>query len=237
MVFNFITKLVLISCVIKSKVTWRPLLPNIQCMQVPLTNVPSVLDLYAFDVVSSGGSTFSEELMNCARNLSTTVSTPKNQTQPISTQFDPNLETIQNALKYDKKLHYPSVLEYVKVCTIMDAHESENTVISKQYGVKDAQNAKEQAVLLGIASTIMPALLTKYPDFLGIDSTGCHNSLNFPNTAFMVRSNEPRGRIVATFVSDKETTPVVDLMFESVGFSCFMLGFAKFGLIILTSTG
>ena len=40
--------------------TWRPLLPNIQCMQVPLTNVPSVLDLYAFDVVSSGGSTLGE---------------------------------------------------------------------------------------------------------------------------------------------------------------------------------
>ncbi|RIB13419.1 hypothetical protein C2G38_2197914 [Gigaspora rosea] len=29
-------------------------------MQVPLTNVPSVLDLYAFNIVSSGGSTLSE---------------------------------------------------------------------------------------------------------------------------------------------------------------------------------
>ncbi|CAG8544458.1 1779_t:CDS:2 [Gigaspora rosea] len=48
------------SCVIKFKVTWCSLLPNIQCMQVPLTNIPSVLDLYAFDVVSSGGSTLSE---------------------------------------------------------------------------------------------------------------------------------------------------------------------------------
>ncbi|RIB00429.1 hypothetical protein C2G38_2234332 [Gigaspora rosea] len=48
------------SCVIKSKITWHPLLPNIQCMQVPLTNVSSVLDLYAFDMVSSGGSTLSE---------------------------------------------------------------------------------------------------------------------------------------------------------------------------------
>ncbi|RIB13420.1 hypothetical protein C2G38_2040996 [Gigaspora rosea] len=46
----------------------------------------------------------------------------------------------------------------------------------------------------------MPALLTKYPDFL----------------AFMVRSDEPRGRIVATFVSDKETMLVVDLMFKSL---------------------
>ncbi|CAG8736563.1 25751_t:CDS:2, partial [Racocetra persica] len=47
------------SC-IKSKIIWRPLLPNIQCTQVPLTNVPSVLDLYTFDVVSSGGGALSE---------------------------------------------------------------------------------------------------------------------------------------------------------------------------------
>ncbi|CAG8812646.1 4738_t:CDS:1, partial [Racocetra fulgida] len=89
------------------------------------------------------------------------------------------------------------------------------TVISKQYSVKDAQDPKDQAVLLGVAFTIMPTLLTKYPDFLFVDSTGRRNSLNFLNTAFMVRSNEPRGRIVATFVSDKETIPVVDLMFNS----------------------
>ena len=101
----------------------------------------------------------------------------------------------------------------------MDTHESKGTVIAKQYGVKDAQDSKDQAVLLGIASTIMPTLLTKYPDFLALDSTGRRNSLNFPNTAFMVRSDEPRGRIIATFVSDKEMTAVVDLMFESVGFS------------------
>jgi len=98
----------------------------------------------------------------------------------------------------------------------MDTYEAEGTVISKQYGVKDAQNSKDQAVLLGIASTIMPQLLTKYPDFLAVDSTGRRNGLNFPNTAFMVRSDEPRGRVVATFISDKETIPVVDLMFEQV---------------------
>ncbi|RIB17636.1 hypothetical protein C2G38_2037571 [Gigaspora rosea] len=51
---------------------------------------------------------------------------------------------------------------------------------------------KKQAVLLGIASTIMPVFLNKYSDFLAIDSTGRRNSLNFPNTAFMVRSDEPR---------------------------------------------
>ncbi|KAF0411274.1 hypothetical protein F8M41_008209 [Gigaspora margarita] len=73
----------------------------------------------------------------------------------------------------------------------MDKFEVEGTVILKRYGVKDAEDPKKQAVLLGVASTIMPILLTKYPDLLAIDSTGCHNSLNFPNTAFMVRSNEP----------------------------------------------
>ncbi|KAF0519129.1 hypothetical protein F8M41_016647 [Gigaspora margarita] len=73
----------------------------------------------------------------------------------------------------------------------MDDYKTKGTAISKQYGVKDAQDPKKQAVLLGIASTIMLVLLNKYPDFLAIDSTGCRNSLNFSNTAFMVRSNEP----------------------------------------------
>ncbi|CAG8704589.1 2320_t:CDS:2, partial [Dentiscutata heterogama] len=47
------------SC-IKSKIIWYPLLPNIQCMQVPLTNIPLVLDLYTFDVISSGGGALGE---------------------------------------------------------------------------------------------------------------------------------------------------------------------------------
>ena len=98
----------------------------------------------------------------------------------------------------------------------MDIYETQDIVISKQYGLKDAQDSKDQAVLLGIASTITPELLAKYPDLLAVDSTGCRNSLNFPNTVFMVRSDEPRGRVVATFISDKETIPVVDLMFELV---------------------
>ncbi|CAG8608277.1 25518_t:CDS:2, partial [Racocetra persica] len=108
-------------------------------------------------------------------------------------------KSIQNTLKYDKKSYYPS----------------EGTVISKQYGIKNAQNPKEQAVLLGIVSAIMPALLTKYPDLLVVDSTGYRNSLNFPNTAFIVKLNEPHGRVVATFVNNKETIPVIDLMFKS----------------------
>ncbi|KAF0445529.1 hypothetical protein F8M41_003146 [Gigaspora margarita] len=94
----------------------------------------------------------------------------KNQVQPTSTQFVPNLEAIQNALKYDKKQHYPSVSEYEKICSIMDTHESEGTIILKQYGIKDAHDPKKQAVILGIVSTIMPTLLTKYPDFLAMDS-------------------------------------------------------------------
>ena len=49
--------------IIKSKtksVIWRPLLPNMRCTQVPLTEVASVLDLYAFDIMSLGGSKLGE---------------------------------------------------------------------------------------------------------------------------------------------------------------------------------
>ncbi|CAG8692948.1 1324_t:CDS:2, partial [Dentiscutata heterogama] len=87
------------------------------------------------------------------------------------------------------------------VCSIMDTYESEGTVILKQYGVKDAQDPKNRQCFL-------------YPDFLALDFTGCRNSLNFPNMAFMIRSDEPRGQIVATFVSNKEMIPVVNLMFD-----------------------
>ncbi|RIB30177.1 hypothetical protein C2G38_2027068 [Gigaspora rosea] len=174
----------------------------------------SVRKTIANRVANVTPSMLATELMNNSKILDTTSNTPLNHVQLTSTRFAPNLESIQNALKYDKKLHHPSVSELEKVCSLMDDYKAEGTVILKQYGIKDTQDPKKQAVLLGIASTIMPALLTKYPDFLAIDSTGCHNSLNFPNTAFMVRSDEPRGRVVATFVNDKETIPVIDRMFE-----------------------
>ncbi|RIB11513.1 hypothetical protein C2G38_2042613 [Gigaspora rosea] len=185
----------------------------------PLQIANSVRKTITNRTASVTPSILATELMNGAKILSITDTTPKNQVQPTSTRFVPNFETILNALKYDKKLHNPSVLEYEKVCSLIDTYESEGTVISKQYGVKDAQNPKEQVVLLSIASTIMPTLLTKYPDFLALDSTGRCNGLNFPNTAFMVRSDEPYGRIAATFISDKETIPVIDLMFESEWFT------------------
>ncbi|RIB07441.1 hypothetical protein C2G38_2214449 [Gigaspora rosea] len=141
----------------------------------PLRMASSVKKTITNRTTSITPSMLAAELMNVAKILSITDTTPENQAQPTSTRFVPNLEAIQNALKYDKKLHYPNVLEYEKVCSIMDPHESEGTVISKQYGVKDTQDPKEQAVLLGIASTIMPTLLTKYPDFLAVDSTGRRN--------------------------------------------------------------
>ncbi|CAG8544888.1 12250_t:CDS:2, partial [Ambispora gerdemannii] len=310
------------SSIIKPKtksIVWRLLLPNVRCMQVPLTEVASVLDLYTFDIMSLGGgklgdgykilpenytyksriregdvkaitlngchkdkcnwkghivvllnkllnfcniecsgdhdpdhiwqkshrmatsvrktissratnttpSVMATEFMNNAKILNINPSTPANHVQPIFTQFAPNLEAIQNALKYDKKLHYPSALEFEKVCSIMDTYEKEHVVISKQYGIKDADNSKDQAVLLGIASTIMPELLSKYPDFLAVNSTSRRNDLNFPNTAFMIRSDEPRGRIVATFISDKETIPVVSLMFEQAATGVISLATAE----------
>ncbi|RIB30955.1 hypothetical protein C2G38_2151045 [Gigaspora rosea] len=304
-------ELSLTNSTIKSKIVWHQLLPNLRCTQVPLTEVFSVLDLYPFDTISSGGGNLSEgytilsqdcadrgrlcdrdvksitlvdedaaqvsisklayvEYLGCSTqngcrkgkcnwkgriavfwdkplnlyniechgsqdpehvrkkpyrmakvirkeitsrstNITPSIlatefmnnakisSTLANQVQPVSTRFTPNLEAIQNALKYDKKLHHPSALEF-----------------EKQFGIKDSKDPKEQAVLLGIASTIMPKLLTKYPDLFAVDSTSHHNCLKFPNTAFIVRSDEPRGRIIATFVNNRETIPVVDLMFESL---------------------
>ncbi|CAG8747087.1 12359_t:CDS:1, partial [Cetraspora pellucida] len=76
------------------------------------------------------------------------------------------------------------------VCTLMDNYEAKSMVISKQYSVKDIQGSKQQAMLLGVAFTIMLDLLIKYSDFLTVDSTDHHNSLNFLNITFMVRSDE-----------------------------------------------
>ncbi|CAG8568436.1 2474_t:CDS:2, partial [Racocetra fulgida] len=95
--------------------------------------------------------------MNNAKISNETASTPANQVQPISTRFTPNIEAIQNALNF-----------------LMDTYEAEGVAILKQYGIKNTQDPKEQAVLLGIASTIMPTLLTKYSDLLAVDSTGHH---------------------------------------------------------------
>ncbi|RIB22619.1 hypothetical protein C2G38_2173562 [Gigaspora rosea] len=241
---------------VNSKIVWRPLFSNLRCIQVPLTEVPSVIDLYTFDTVLSGGGSLSEDrfllflnvmlcegniksitlidkdtkylsnstlayveylkcsarkkaisnakvirkeiasrstnttlsilatkFMNNAKISNVTASTPANQVQLISSRFTPNLEAIQNALKYDKKLYYPSALEFEKaiqnalkydkklyypsalefekVSSLMDTYEAEGIAISKQYGIKNAQDPKEQAVLLGITSTIMLTLLTK----------------------------------------------------------------------------
>ncbi|CAG8756852.1 4312_t:CDS:1, partial [Dentiscutata erythropus] len=44
----------------KPSMVWCPLLPNLQCIQVPLTEVPLVLDLYTFDTILPGGSRLGE---------------------------------------------------------------------------------------------------------------------------------------------------------------------------------
>ncbi|RIA99912.1 hypothetical protein C2G38_2236622 [Gigaspora rosea] len=57
---------------VKSKIVWRQLFSNLRCIQVPLTEVPSVIDLYTFDTVSSGGGSLSEGYtilsQNCTNN-------------------------------------------------------------------------------------------------------------------------------------------------------------------------
>ncbi|CAG8518113.1 3960_t:CDS:2 [Gigaspora rosea] len=49
-----------INCNNRSSIIWRPLLPNLQCIQVPLTEIPSVLDLYIFDTILSRGGRLGE---------------------------------------------------------------------------------------------------------------------------------------------------------------------------------
>ncbi|CAG8672888.1 1920_t:CDS:2, partial [Ambispora gerdemannii] len=229
----------------------KPLnLCNIECSgdhdpdhiwQKPHRMTTSVRKTISSRATNTTPSIMATEFMNNAKIFSINPSTPANHVQPTSTRFASNFEVIQNALKYDKKLHYPSALEFEKVCSIMNTYEKERIVISKQYGIKDADNSKDQAVLLGIASTIMLELLSKYPDFLAVDSTNRRNSLNFPNTAFMIRLDESRGQIVATFISNKEIIPVVSLMFEqyqkwhSTELSMVSYGQAATGIISLAT--
>ncbi|CAG8791059.1 7724_t:CDS:2, partial [Gigaspora rosea] len=192
---------------IKSKIVWYPLFSNLRYIKVPLIEVPSVIDLYTFDTVSSGGGSlskgytilsqdctnngrlreeniksitlidkdskylsnsilayveylkcsargkcnwkghiavFKDKLLNlcdiecrgnhdpdhvrkkpyqiakvirkeiASRSTNTMLSMLATVLQPISSRFTSNLEAIQNALKYDKKLHYPSALEFEK---------------------------------------------------------------------------------------------------------------------------
>ncbi|CAG8505766.1 3692_t:CDS:2 [Racocetra persica] len=176
-----------------------------------LTEVPSVLDLYTFNMTSPRGNKLSKSYQILPKDCRN-----RNQVR------EGNVKTIILVDEHAKQL---SILTFVyakylgcfaRVCSIIDKYEGESTVISKQYSIKNAQDPKEQAVLLGIASTIILVLLTKYPDLLAVDSTGHCNSLNFSNTVFMVRSDELHGRVVATFVSDKETILVTDLIFESL---------------------
>ncbi|CAG8444280.1 15873_t:CDS:2 [Gigaspora rosea] len=241
---------------VKSKIVWRPLLPNLRCIQVSLPEVPSVLDLYSFDTISSGGGNLSEgytilsqdctnngrlcdwdvksitlidedaiqlsksklayveylkcsirkgrivvlrdkplnlcnikcygnhdpehvrkkpyrmskiirkeitsrstnvapsilatEFMNNAKISSITSNTPANQVQPTSIRFTPNLEAIQNALKYDKKLHYPNKLIKPSQLTMSSMDSHGNTVIFTMPAFTNSnihKQAKEFALL------------------------------------------------------------------------------------------
>ncbi|KAF0531641.1 hypothetical protein F8M41_011838 [Gigaspora margarita] len=174
------------SIVKKEDTNWRPLILNVQCVQAPLTEVPSVLSLYPFDIISPGGSILSIGYEILAEDR---------------THKGRHMWNILDALLGTNAT--PS--------SIMTA---QGVVISKEYGIKSAKNSQDQIVLLRIASPIMLQLLCKYPDLLAVDSTSCRNGLNFPNTVFIVRSDKPHGRVAATFISDKETITVANAMFE-----------------------
>ncbi|RIB17966.1 hypothetical protein C2G38_2037297 [Gigaspora rosea] len=256
-----------VSCNVKSSIVWRPLLPNFRCTQVPLTKVPSVLDLYTFDTISPGGNKLSEGykiLPEDCRNRSwvhegdmKTITLVDEHAKELSKSKFAYVEYLGCSTRngcdkgkcnwkghisvlQDKPLnlcnleyHENHDLDHIRkkllrmsnsvrktitkrelinnskvlgttintlanqVCSIMDNYETEGVVISKQYGIKNAQDSKEQAVLLGIMFMIMPALLTKYPDLLAVDSTGCRNSLNFPNTALWSDQMTPWSNINA----------------------------------------
>ncbi|KAF0531640.1 hypothetical protein F8M41_011838 [Gigaspora margarita] len=178
------------SIVKKEDTNWRPLILNVQCVQAPLTEVPSVLSLYPFDIISPGA--YVEYLGCSTRNVVAQINELEGSHHSASKQTN---QPVTNAT--------PS--------SIMTA---QGVVISKEYGIKSAKNSQDQIVLLRIASPIMLQLLCKYPDLLAVDSTSCRNGLNFPNTVFIVRSDKPHGRVAATFISDKETITVANAMFE-----------------------
>ncbi|RIB15404.1 hypothetical protein C2G38_2192440 [Gigaspora rosea] len=233
-----------INCNNRSSIIWCPLLPNFQCIQVPLTEIPSVLNLYIFDTILSGGGRLGEggfllfpikvreedvkklyfkklvgeylsvesyvgevivseiirtrrihgmlcsgkcdwkghisvlqdkslnlcniechgyhdpdhirkkplcisnsirktitnrtsKLMNNSKVLSTTLDTLSNQVQPTSTRFVPNFESIQNALKYNKKLYYPSISDFDNLALFLldlpAVHKGVQTKLSNLY--------------------------------------------------------------------------------------------------------
>ncbi|CAG8577327.1 504_t:CDS:2, partial [Gigaspora rosea] len=193
---------------VNSKIVWRPLFSNLRCIQVPLTEVPSVIDLYTFDTVLSGGGSLSEgniksitlidkdtkylsnstlayveylkcsarkkaisnakvirkeiasrstnttlsilatKFMNNAKISNVTASTPANQVQLISSRFTPNLEAIQNALKYDKKLYYPSALEFEKHTAAELDDDDVQYAAAELDDDDDVQNAKKHVCIL-----------------------------------------------------------------------------------------
>jgi hypothetical protein len=98
----------------------------------------------------------------------------------------------------------------------MSKCEEEDLAICSQFGDLSSSSSQDNAVIFGLASPAFAGLVTKYPTLLAIDATSRRNSLNFPNTAVMVRSDEPHGRLLGCFVTDKDNTAVVDRIFEKV---------------------
>ncbi|RIB18925.1 hypothetical protein C2G38_2036498 [Gigaspora rosea] len=199
-----------------------------RCIQVPLTEVPSVIDLYTFDTVSSGGGSLSEGYTILSQDCTNNSRLRKGDIKSI-TLIDKDTKYLSNStlvyveyLKcsarngcrkgkcnwkgciavfkdkplnlcdiecrgnhdpdHDRKKPYrmAKVIRkksqvdlqtqchqcWQQVSSLMDTYEAEGVAISNQYSIKNAQDPKEQAVLLGIASTIMLTLLTKYSDLL-----------------------------------------------------------------------
>ncbi|CAG8645349.1 788_t:CDS:2, partial [Gigaspora rosea] len=165
----------------------------------PLTEIPSVLDLYIFDITSPGGGKLCEgyeilairegdvktitlvdenvvqlsdsrfayveylgcsaRLMNNSKILDTISNTPANQVQPTSTRFAPNLESIQNALKYNKKLCHPSISEFEKVKNTFSqsvplSKDSYGNVVvyTMPYGERKARYIYNQAAAFALAN-------------------------------------------------------------------------------------
>ncbi|CAG8706281.1 27726_t:CDS:2, partial [Dentiscutata erythropus] len=91
---------------VKSKIAWHLLFSNLRCIQVPLTEVSLVIDLYIFDTVSSGGGSFSEGYTVLSQDCTNNGRLCEGDIKSI-TLIDENAKCLSNlTLAYIKYLKY-----------------------------------------------------------------------------------------------------------------------------------
>ncbi|CAG8772110.1 7438_t:CDS:2, partial [Cetraspora pellucida] len=111
----------------KSKCNWKGRISVLKDKPLNLCNIecygnhdPEYIRKKPLRMSNSVRKTITNKVANITPSMLTTA-------QPTSTRFASNLESIQNALKYNKKFYHPSISEFEKVCTLMDNYEAEGT--------------------------------------------------------------------------------------------------------------